>query len=58
MATNDLITDDYVTEQIVNGDCNPSLCEAMQSFIADLANAIVDDDTVTMDELAEQWLGD
>lgn len=52
------ITDEYVTEQIANGNCTPTLCEEMQSFIDDIANAIMDGDDTTADELAEQWLGD
>jgi len=58
MSDYDNISNEYVTNQVANGDCTPSLVEQMQSFIDDMANAIVDDNCDTMDALAEQWLDD
>lgn len=58
MRDTDHITDDYVTEQIANGDCTPTLCEEMQSFIDELVIAIDNGDDETADKLAGQWHGD
>lgn len=52
------ISDDVVTEAISNGDCSPKLCEQMQEMLVAMANAIINNDTEIMEQLAEQWIGD
>ncbi len=58
MADTDRVDDNYVTMAVVNGECTPTLVEEMQQFITDLVDAINEDDSESMDRMAEQWNGD
>jgi len=54
----DHITDDYVTDQIENGDGNVRLCEELQEFINDLVHSIETNDNDKVENLTAQWIGD